>query len=136
MAYGGPPGGEIRATLAISQDEARTGSTRTLTLPGGRRVTVSIPSGTRNGEQIRLTGQGEPAWEGGPAGDLILTISIPSFPASHSMPGLSDATQNAPTEFIPWTGAPSTSSSSEVRQSSPNYAAQPMTPPPPTRTSN
>ena len=76
MAFEGPQSGDIRATLALSQSEAQTGSSRTLTLPGGRRITVPVRAGIRNGELIRLKGLGEPAWSGGPAGDLILTVSI------------------------------------------------------------
>src|SRR5437868_15070546 len=35
----------IYATLAISSDEALSGATRTLTLPGGQHFPVSIPPG-------------------------------------------------------------------------------------------
>ena len=58
MAYEGPQGGDIRATLALSQSESQTGSSRTLTLPGGRRITVPVRAGIRNGEQILLKGHG------------------------------------------------------------------------------
>lgn len=70
----------MRATLALSQSEAQTGSSRTLNLPGGRRITVSIPPGAYNGQELRVAGQGEPTWPGSPAGDLILTISIAPEP--------------------------------------------------------
>lgn len=81
MAYSQPPdAGEIRATLALSQAEAQMGSSRTLNLPGGRRITVSIPPGVYNGQELRVAGQGEPTWQGGPAGDLLLTISIAPEP--------------------------------------------------------
>jgi hypothetical protein len=95
MANAGPLDGDIRATLALSQAEARAGSTRTLNLPGGRKITIDIPAGIQNGEELRFPGQGEPLWEGGPAGDLILTVSIPqtSPVSSPSNPGLY---QNAP----------------------------------------
>src|SRR5436305_1137249 len=77
MANAGPTDGDIRATLALSQSEARMGSSRTLNLPGGRQVTVNIPAGVQNGEELRLPGHGEALWQGGPVGDLILTVSIP-----------------------------------------------------------
>ncbi len=38
-------GVDIRATLAISKTEALNGTRRTLTLPGGRQVTVTLPRG-------------------------------------------------------------------------------------------
>jgi flagellar basal body-associated protein FliL len=125
MAYAEPPdGGDIRATLALSQAEAQTGSSRTLNLPGGRRITISIPAGIHNGEEIRLKGQGEPTWVGGPTGDLVLTISIPadSF-AGQSNPGFN---QNTPTEYFPAPYLPPTASS-------PNYppATTPGSPYPP-----
>ena len=36
--------GELQATLAISPSEAALGTTRSLTLPGGRRVSVTVPA--------------------------------------------------------------------------------------------
>lgn len=84
MANAGPTDGDIRATLALSQSEARMGSSRTLNLPGGRQVTVNIPAGVQNGEELRLPGQGEALWQGGPVGDLILTVSIPPVNPSSS----------------------------------------------------
>jgi eukaryotic-like serine/threonine-protein kinase len=66
-------GEDIRATLAISKAEAQTGTTRTLNLPGGRRITVPIPPGTPDGQVIRFEGE---ASGSGRAGALILTIAI------------------------------------------------------------
>ncbi len=69
-------GSDIRATLAISTTEAFSGTSRTLTLPGGRRVTVSVPGGAYNGQVIRLEGQGEPGSGGASSGALILTLAV------------------------------------------------------------
>lgn len=75
MAYDGRQNGDIRATLALSQEEARDGTNRTLNLPGGRQVVVPIPAGTHDGQELRLAGQGELAASGS-RGSLILTIAI------------------------------------------------------------
>jgi serine/threonine protein kinase len=70
-------GKDLRATLAITYEEAQRGTTRTLTLPGGRRTTVSIPSGAQNGQTLYLPGQGEPPSTGsGETGALIITIAV------------------------------------------------------------
>src|SRR6266581_2298813 len=68
--------GDLRATLALSQAEALTGTRRTLNLPGGHQVTVPILAGIRDGQQIRLEGQGAPNSTGESRGALILTIAI------------------------------------------------------------
>ena len=47
------------------------------TFLAGDRSRVNIPAGVQNGEELRLPGQGEALWQGGPVGDLILTVSIP-----------------------------------------------------------
>ena len=67
-------GEDIRATLAISKAEAQAGTTRTLNLPGGRRISVPVPPGIRDGQVIRFEGQGEASR--GRAGDLVLIIAI------------------------------------------------------------
>lgn len=76
IARSASSGADIRATLAISRTEALTGTSRTLTLPGGRRVTVAVPAGTQDGQVIYLGGQGEPSSSGGPTGSLILAVAI------------------------------------------------------------
>lgn len=67
---------DIQATLAISPTEAQTGTTRTLTLPGGRQVRVPVPAGALDGQVLRLEGQGDISPAGGPAGALILTLLV------------------------------------------------------------
>ena len=41
-----------------------------------RRLTVTVPAGTENGTKIRLKGQGHPAKDGRPAGDLLVTFQV------------------------------------------------------------
>jgi serine/threonine protein kinase len=67
----------LSTTLAISEAEARNGTNRALTLPGGRRVTVSIPPGAQNGQVIDLSDPGDPSIGSSP-GILRLTLSVVS----------------------------------------------------------
>src|SRR5712692_11420446 len=69
--------------------EARSGTNRVITLPSGRKVSVSVPAGVQDGQTITLEGGGELSREGSLAGTLILTISVKhteeyrtAFPAS------------------------------------------------------
>jgi serine/threonine protein kinase len=78
--------GELHATLAISRAEAESGATRTLTLPGGRQVSVSVPAGVGDGTTLRLEGQGMPYYAGGPAGPLVLTLAIPTEASQEPLP--------------------------------------------------
>ena len=48
--------------------------------PAGRRLEVKIPRGVDTGRRIRLRGKGAPGGRGGPAGDVILTISVADDP--------------------------------------------------------
>jgi len=85
MAYDGQQSGDIRATLALSQSEAINGTSRTLSLPGGRQVVVPVPAGIRDGQELRLEGQGQPSAYGG-RGALILTISFSPSESYGSQP--------------------------------------------------
>jgi len=93
--------GELHATLAISRAEAESGTTRTLTLPGGRQVSVTVPAGAEDGATLRLEGQGMPYYEGGPAGPLVLTLAIPAeasplpLPPDNTEPTLAASMPNA-----------------------------------------
>ena len=45
-----------------------------------RRVSVTIPAGSEDGDVLRLAGLGGAGVEGGPPGDLLLRIVVPSQP--------------------------------------------------------
>ena len=76
MTFQRPHSGDLHANLAVSQEEARVGSSRVLNLPGGRTVTVQVHAGVSHGEEIRMRGLGDPNGPEGKLGDLILRIAI------------------------------------------------------------
>ncbi len=71
-----PASNAIRATLAISTTEAIHGTSRTLTLPNGQQVNVSIPAGTANGQVLRLEAQSTSSPTGGSMDVLLLAIIV------------------------------------------------------------
>jgi serine/threonine protein kinase len=71
-------GSDIRATLRISPAEAQRGTDRIVNLPGGRQVTVTVPANANNGQVLDFPGLGESSSSGGPAGNLILALSVTS----------------------------------------------------------
>jgi serine/threonine protein kinase len=82
------PSGELRAILAISEQEARAGTTRILTLPSGRRVSVPIQAGAYEGQVIRLEGQGEATNPAQPPGTLVITLAIDRTKGTASHPSI------------------------------------------------
>ena len=74
-------GEDVSLALTIAFEEAARGGSRRIVLPDGREVDMRIPVGVRDGQQIRLKGQGAPGRENGPAGDVLLTISVAAHPS-------------------------------------------------------
>ncbi|MDR1635541.1 MAG: DnaJ domain-containing protein [Bifidobacteriaceae bacterium] len=72
-------GGDLRASVTLPFREAAAGSTQVLTVDG-QSMTVRIPAGVRNGQKIKLAGRGQPSPNGGPPGDLIITVTVPVHP--------------------------------------------------------
>jgi serine/threonine protein kinase len=71
---------DIRSTLAISTAEAKAGTSRMITLPGGQQVKVTVPPGAVDGQTIRLQDLGDATI---PVDELILTIAIISAEETH-----------------------------------------------------
>ncbi len=51
---------DLRATLAITREEALQGASRTITLPSKQRVAVTIPPNVQHGQVLHLSEQGMP----------------------------------------------------------------------------
>ncbi|HEY2477325.1 MAG TPA: DnaJ C-terminal domain-containing protein [Solirubrobacterales bacterium] len=73
-------GGDQEAPLEVTLEEAARGGKRRISLADGRDFEVQIPPGVRDGQKIRLAGQGGTGASGGPAGDLYLRVRIKPHP--------------------------------------------------------
>jgi curved DNA-binding protein len=73
-------GGDQEAELELTLEEAAAGGRRRLSLGDGREVEVEIPPGARDGQRIRLAGQGSPGAGGGESGDLLLRVRLKPHP--------------------------------------------------------
>jgi curved DNA-binding protein len=85
---GGGSGGRTRgrlrgydreALLELSLEDALEGGRRRLTLDH-REIDVNFPAGVRDGQLIRLAGQGGSGRDGGPPGDLYLRVALKPHP--------------------------------------------------------
>ena len=83
------PGRDVEADIMVTLEEALRGSKRSVTLrrpgiDGGDDRTdtyqVRIPAGVREGQRIRLAGQGGEGFGGGKAGDLYLRVRLARHP--------------------------------------------------------
>jgi DnaJ-class molecular chaperone len=64
----------------VGFEEAAGGGTQRITLPDGKELDVRIPTGLKDGQQIRLKGQGGASRGGGPSGDILLTVTVAPHP--------------------------------------------------------
>lgn len=78
-------GSDVEADIMVTLEEALHGSTRTVSLRRGgsnkvETYQVKIPRGVREGQRIRLAGQGEAGERGGKKGDLFLRVRLARHP--------------------------------------------------------
>ncbi len=78
-------GGDIEADLLVTIEEALHGGKKKISFRRDARAQVetyevSIPKGVREGQKIRLAGQGQAAQRRGSAGDLLLVMRFEKHP--------------------------------------------------------
>jgi curved DNA-binding protein len=73
-------GADHEATVELTLEEAARGGKRRFTFDDGRDYAVTIPRGVRDGQRIRLAGEGAPGVGGGPSGDLFLRVRLRPHP--------------------------------------------------------
>lgn len=73
-------GQDAHYQLTIDFLDAANGTTRRVTLPDGRTLDVRIPAGVRDGQIIRLKGQGMPGIGDGAPGDALVEITVAPHP--------------------------------------------------------
>jgi DnaJ-class molecular chaperone len=77
-------GNDLKHELTIPFSSAVLGGEAALTVQRHdgqlESINVKIPEGIDDGKKIRLRGQGEPGADGGPAGDILLTIRVSPHP--------------------------------------------------------
>ena len=67
-------GKDFTAPVLITLEQAHGGENVSLKLASGRSLNIKLPKKVQEGQQIRLSGQGQPSPNGGPPGDAIITV--------------------------------------------------------------
>lgn len=82
-----PQGADLRYTLNITFEESALGCDKTISFMrrrGGRdetaRLSVNVPAGVRQGQQLKLRGEGDAATDAGARGDLFVVIQVLEHP--------------------------------------------------------
>jgi len=76
-------GQDVSYVLPVRFLEVANGATRTLVLPEGKTLQVTIPEGAEDRQMLRLTDQGMPGFGGGPAGDAYVELHVEPHPFFH-----------------------------------------------------
>ena len=74
-------GQDFAVQTTVSFEEAANGGTRRVVLPNGEQIDVKIPSGPKDGQQIRLKGRGGAGKNGGPPGDVMIHVAVAPHPS-------------------------------------------------------
>jgi curved DNA-binding protein len=72
-------GEDYNAELHLNLLDAYKTHKQTLTV-NGKNIRITIPAGIENGQTIKISGHGGPGINGGPDGDLYITVSVANHP--------------------------------------------------------
>jgi molecular chaperone DnaJ len=78
--FGGPQkGGDLSTTATIDFIDSINGSNIKIRV-GGDPITVRVPAGIQDCQKLKVKAKGQPSPNGGPAGDLVVTVRVKSHP--------------------------------------------------------
>lgn len=69
-------GGDVRYSMEVSFLEAINGAKKRVTMADGKSLDITIPIGHRDGQLLRLRGQGMPGLGGAEAGDVFVEVRV------------------------------------------------------------
>ena len=78
--FGPAAGVDLTARTSLDFIDSIKGATIKLSLQGMEPLNVKIPAGVQDGQKIKLRGKGRPSPNGGPSGDLIVTVRVKPHP--------------------------------------------------------
>ena len=79
--FGGPtPGADLNSEVTIDFIDGVKGVTRKISTGYGDEVSFKVPAGMKDGGKIKVRGRGQPSMNGGPNGDLVVTVKIKPHP--------------------------------------------------------
>jgi len=90
-------GADVTGEISLSFHEALSGPTREFYV-GDQSVKVKIPKGVADGVRVRVTGKGGPGSNGGPPGDIYVTVHVGSHPV-FDRKGSRDLTIDVPIRY-------------------------------------
>jgi len=76
-------GQDVSYVLPVAFLDAANGATRTITLPEGKTLQVTVPEGAEDRQMLRLKEQGMPGYGGGSPGDAYVELHIQPHPFFH-----------------------------------------------------
>lgn len=77
---GQPKGRDLTYTLGVSFVDAMRGGRQRVALHSGKTLDINLPPGAKDGQKLRLKGQGMPAAGGGAPGDAFVEIQVDPHP--------------------------------------------------------
>ena len=75
-----PKGQDHKASITIPLSQAYQGVTPVINV-GGKRIRIKLKAGIEDGQTLKIAGKGGEGIQGGPAGDLFLSIHIEPHPS-------------------------------------------------------
>lgn len=77
--FGPQRGSDLTTTSSVDFIDSIHGTNVKLNV-SGNSVTLKVPAGIQDGQKLKLKGKGQPSPNGGPAGDLVVSIKVRPHP--------------------------------------------------------